>query len=374
MIVEVETSGTLSALIAAAERVAAEPKVKALILLCANGNGFSKSSLDPFLTSLDLPAVGGLFPNLIHEHSLMEKGSIIWGVARPVEVVTVPDLSDPTNDVFELLDSTLTAGKKSGELQLVFVDGFATRIGEFLSALHDASGYGVERIGGGAGSLDMIQKPCILTNQGVLQDAAVVARLLTKVSVGVAHGWTRIAGPFNITSSELNTIKTLNWSPAFDVYRKVVEPHSGQIFTADNFFEIAKAYPFGIARLDAEKVVRDPLMTSDDGELVCVGEVPEGEYVDILNGDEDSLIAAARTARERADSGFYGEPGIRLFMDCISRVLFLGSSFSKEIELVKTENMPLIGACTFGEIANSSDAYPEFFNKTSVVATLESVG
>ena len=102
MIVEVETSGTLSALIAAAERVAAEPQVKALILLCANGNGFTKSSLDPFLTSLDLPAVGGLFPNLIHEHSLMEKGSIIWGVARPVEVVTVPDLSDPTNDVFEL--------------------------------------------------------------------------------------------------------------------------------------------------------------------------------------------------------------------------------------------------------------------------------
>ena len=116
----------------------------------------------------------------------------------------------------------------------------------------------------------MVQRPCLLTNEGLLVDAAVVARLGSHAGVGVAHGWSKIAGAFRITEAENTVLKSLDWRPAFEVYREVVEAHSGQTFSDDNFFDIAKAYPFGLARLDAEHIVRDPLMTRDDGALICV--------------------------------------------------------------------------------------------------------
>ncbi|WP_459939537.1 hypothetical protein [Desulfonatronum parangueonense] len=53
----------------------------------------------------------------------------------------------------------------------------------------------------------------------------------------------------------------------------------------------------------------------------------------------------------------------------MSRVLFLEHNFDKELAAVERE-MPLVGALTLGEIANTGDAYLEFYNKTSVVGIL----
>ncbi len=59
-------------------------------------------------------------------------------------------------------------------------------------------------------------------------------------------------------------------------------------------------------------------------------------------------------------------------IDCISRVLFLEDSFVKEIDSVSNiiGDLPLVGALTLGEIANKSDTYIDFYNKTCVVGTL----
>ena len=56
------------------------------------------------------------------------------------------------------------------------------------------------------------------------------------------------------------------------------------------------------------------------------------------------------------------------FIDCISRVLFLKDRFPEEIHAVRHKGLPLFGACTIGEIANSGKDYLEFYNKTAVVA------
>ncbi|SPF40896.1 hypothetical protein SBDP1_320012 [Syntrophobacter sp. SbD1] len=65
------------------------------------------------------------------------------------------------------------------------------------------------------------------------------------------------------------------------------------------------------------------------------------------------------------------EPGLKIIMDCISRVLFLGDRFREEIEVVNHGTRPTIGACTIGEIGNCGTEYLEFYNKTAVVAVLE---
>ena len=240
-------------------------------------------------------------------------------------------------------------------------------IGGLIEVLFNQFGLEINYIGGGAGSLSLRNQPCIISNLGLLQDSAVLALTELPSSIGVAHGWKSISDAFKVTEAFGNRIITLDWRPAFEVYREVVEQHSGKSFDTMAFFDIAKAYPFGIAKLDAEMVVRDP-MREERGDLICVGEVPKGAFVHILYGRPDTVIEAAGHALNLARLEFsQEEPGLMLFVDCISRVLFLGDDFNQEISAVASNEIPMVGALTLGEIANNGHDYLEFYNKTSVI-------
>jgi hypothetical protein len=134
---------------------------------------------------------------------------------------------------------------------------------------------------------------------------------------------------------------------------------------------VAKGFPFGIRKLDSEVVVRDPLFLTPAGELVCVGEVPEGAFVHVLRGDAARLIDAARSARDLAQQSFPAAhaPRFRFVIDCISRSLFLGDRFGEELAAID-DGLPMVGALTLGEIANSGRDFLEFYNKTAVVGLI----
>ena len=230
--------------------------------------------------------------------------------------------------------------------------------------------------GGGAGSLTLEQKPCVFTNDGLYQDAAVFCVLNMASRIGVRHGWNKVDGPFIVTKAEGNIIKELNWENPFTVYKRVVENHSGKIFTDDNFFDIAKGYPFGILKEDAECIVRDPLMVNENDELVCVGELEDNMVVDILNGNETSLIAASKKATEDSINQA-NSPSKAILIDCISRILFLEENFDKELSTItstiksKFPDVSIGGALTLGEISSYGEGFLEFYNKTVVVGLFE---
>jgi hypothetical protein len=255
---------------------------------------------------------------------------------------------------------------------VIWVDGFARRINELINSLFTVFGLEYNFIGGGAGGLCMQSKPCIITNQGLKADAAQIAMLDCPSSVGVCHGWTSMAGPFRITESCGNTIKTIEWRPAFDLYRDILLQYAKAELDRENFFAMAKGYPFGIAKLEAEPLVRDPVLVTPEGGLVCAGDMPEGSFVDILSGNTRSLLEATRTARQRRDNLRPSElkSPLNLFIDCISRALYLGDQFPQEIQAAFTPNQPMIGACTIGEIANTGNDFIEFYNKTAVSGVL----
>jgi hypothetical protein len=371
MHIHVDYSGTAQALAGLISTVAAQPDVGLVLVLACDKNGFTAAEVDPLLKACPKPLLGGVFPQLMHNAQRFEQGTIVAGLSCAATVTTVAGLSDPQLDMDAILATCAApAGDDSGTL-LVFVDGLARRIGGLMDALFNHFGLAINYIGGGAGSLSFKPSPCVLSNDGMLVDAAVFAMTDVVSGIGVAHGWESIKGPFKVTESDRNTIISLDWRPAFEVYREVVELHSGQSFGDHNFFDLAKAYPFGIARLDSEMVVRDPLIL-DGTALVCVGEVPVDSYVHILHGNAGMLVAAAGAAGRLGSTAYAGTRGREslLFIDCISRSLFLGDGFSAELDAVKT-GQALIGALTLGEIANSGGDFLEFLNKTAVVGYLD---
>jgi len=372
MIIRFDPEGTVTGFCDILNRVLETKSVEGVFVLACDANGFGAENLKEVLKKVPVPIWGGIFPAIIHGKEKHEKGTIVIGLFKKPIVRVIPNLSDSQVDYEKLISAGLP-DHDAIKTMFVLVDGFAKRINALIESMFNVFGLEVNYLGGGAGSMTMVQKPCLITNNGLLADSAILAMLDMQSGIGVCHGWQTIGGPFKVTESDRNTIRSLDWKPAFEVYRAVVEEHAGRQFTQENFFDLAKCYPFGISKLGAEKIVRDPFMREDSGALVCVGEVPQESFVHILSGDVNALVGAASNARAMAEQSFPNTSLARVgfFMDCISRVLFLQNEFSRELDAVYHEQWPLVGALTIGEIANNGKEYLEFYNKTAVVGLLE---
>ncbi len=327
------------------------------------------------LAPLDVPFFGAVFPGLISGERRVDRGALVVRVPLLAPPVV---LSDHTEGTLERLSAHLSDGHGAGlddGFLLVLIDGLAPGVAGLLGSVYDRFGSALRYVGGGAGSLSFVQKPCLFTVEGVFQDAAILIPINLRPRTAVRHGWRRLQGPFVVTRSDRNRIDDLNWEPAGDVYAEVVESESGQVVTEDGFFDVAKGFPFGMLREGEEDVVRDPVARTPEGALLCVGEVPEHSVVHILKGEPDSLIAAAERAGRESATAVAGLPAFCLVADCISRTLFLGEQFDEELRAVARAieplGVPVVGALTLGEIASYGGGHLEFFNKTIVVAVLE---
>lgn len=353
-----------------------DPSLESFVLLSCDANHWPIDEVNSILKASKAPIFGGIFPQIIYEQSHHERGFILIGLYHVPVWQMVDGLSQSESKGIDMQVETLSSAWEAlaGDVTLfVVVDGLAKSIAKLIESLFFNFGLVHNFIGGGAGSLSFEQKPCVITPDGIKKDCALIVRLQALSGLGVSHGWQPISEPMKVTHSEQNRVISLDWKPAFQQYRQIVEAHSGLVFNDQNFFDIAKSYPFGISKLDAEMVVRDPLMLNDVQDIVCVGDVPQNVFVKVLTGTKESLIAAAQDASNKAKVSYEHvsekPPELTLFIDCISRVLFLGKSIDDELNVIASETS-VVGALTLGEIANTGQDYLEFYNKTAVVCLL----
>jgi hypothetical protein len=343
--------------------------VRFIMMLHANQTDISHEDLNNILLTNSKPIIGGIFPYVIYDKSLLTSGVVLIGFSCTFKMAVIPALSKNIQIDAEL-QKQLPWQNSERETLFAFVHGMNSGVQRLIDGLFNQYGLEINYIGGGCGSQQKFGQPCVITPQGILQDAALLLMADVHSGVGVAHGWQSISRAFKVTEVEANEIISIDWRPALEVYRSVVEDHSGVSFSEMPFAEMARAYPFGIAKLADELVIRDPIALNGQ-RIVCVGDVRRGSYVHVMHGKPDYVSAAAGRARQLALHNLKGRtPHLMLFMDCISRVLFLGELFAREITHVSMNDVPLVGALTLGEIANSGYDYLELYNKTSVVGLL----
>ncbi|ATW87182.1 FIST-like protein [Halohasta litchfieldiae] len=367
---EVTYNSTVDGLRETLASTASSDSVEGILLLAAPDEELLSDDFESVLRALDVPIFGGIFPEILYQGDRKDTGALTVGLSTTPDVTTVTDLSDPTTTFRDELDPDLPA--KGYETAFVFVDTYATNVEEFIEALFRTYSVELNFLGGGAGTVDGDQRPVLFTNEGVIEDGAVIATLREPIKIGVNHGWQEIAGPFRVTEAEGSTLSTLDGKPAFSVYGEAIGEAAGETVTKKNFFESAKSYLFGISRMAAEQIVRDPYRVAADGSMTCFGEMPEGEFVTVLQGDPDSLVAAAQAAHDHALSGARRPDALCVF-DCVSRMLYLDEEFDRELDAVRSETLPLFGALTIGEIANDGSGHLDYYNKTAVVGALSDV-
>lgn len=376
MFIQVDKEGTLPNLEKMLLKAEADPKVEAIMVLACEINQFTPENSDALFKSVGKPLFGGIFPQILHNTENLLRGTIVAGFPKKINPYVFENISKPEVNLDQLMEDTIKEFPAADKTIFLFVDGMSRTIASFLDCTFNHLGLLSNYIGGGAGSLSFKPMHCVITGKGLLKDAAIFAFADMGSGVGVAHGWHPVSDPLKITSSEFNTVTSLDWKPAFEVYREIIASVTHNDIRDITFENFAKSYPLGIVKIADELLVRDPVNCHENS-MICLGELPQNSFAYVLSGNTNSLLAGAKKSRDIAENIYYSRIDknrssnpLTFFIDCITRVQFLGNNFKEELRIASAGN-ELIGALSLGEIANSGCDYLEFYNKTSVIAILE---
>ncbi|GGD58560.1 hypothetical protein GCM10011514_23250 [Emticicia aquatilis] len=336
-----------------------------LLVFIAEKSASDATPLIDLFNSNGIKFFGGIYPTIIHDTVNYHDGMLVIEVPYVKDVVKFSMKDEASFKEIKNLEGINTA--------ILLIDAMVSETDLLLKKVYGLLNNQINIVGGGAGFMSFEQQPCIFTQDGMFDDGAILALMSNKSKIGVKHGWEVFAGPFIATSTEKNIIKELNWRPAFEVYQEVIEANSDNKFTENNFIDIAKIFPFGIYKEGAEFVVRDPIAINDAGEIVCISEVPENSTLQILTGDPEKLILAARDV---ATQTLHNDDDVNCLMvfDCITRVMYLDNQFEDELKAMRDVHAgrpcKIRGVSTLGEIASSGMGFVDFYNKTIVASSL----
>ena len=143
------------------------------------------------------------------------------------------------------------------------------------------------------------------------------------------------------------------------------------------FFFFAKGFPFGILREEDEDIARVPITFTKEGALVCIGEVPENTVLNILVADNESFIEAAEKSLKTIVEGDITNCDFLFIIDCVSRSLFMGEQFERELSLIqdqlkeKIKTHEVFGVMSIGEIASNGEDFVAFQNKSIALGAFQ---
>ncbi|WP_441289190.1 FIST signal transduction protein [Sorangium sp. KYC3313] len=238
----------------------------------------------------------------------------------------------------------------------------------------EVGGTGVVWAGGGAGDNLRFVRTAQFAGGRAYSDSVVVVAIDSpaRMATGIRHGFRPYGPPTMVTRAEGTVLAELEYEGAFSVYQRTARARGDQV-NIDGFATFAMTHPLGIPQADGEHVIRDPLRVVSPGGLYCVGEVPDGCLIRVMEGDPIGLVGAAREAATTARDAVAGPIAGAFVFDCISRCMMLGDTVRDELTTFESElgeSVPVMGCLTFGEVGTLGRGVPQFHNKTAVVLAL----
>lgn len=331
----------------------------------------------------DVPWAGCCTAGVFAGGELLRQGLVVGTLPRPAVRVGVGVAGLVSADgraagnaavvrALEGLPASVPAGWSRALILLP--DAVTGNAADVVRGAVQAGGTGVVWAGGGAGDNLRFVRTAQFAGGRAYSDSVVVIAIDSpmRMATGIRHGFRPYGPPTMVTRATGSDVAELEYEDAFSVYQRTAEGRGDRV-SRDGFAKFAMTHPLGIPQADGEHVIRDPLRVDAGGSLHCVGEVPDGCLVRLMEGDRDALLGAAREAAHAA-RGAVGAPVAGAFVfDCISRSLMLGQGVRDELATYGTEfgpEVPVIGCLTFGEVGALGRGVPQFHNKTAVVLAM----
>jgi methyl-accepting chemotaxis protein len=231
--------------------------------------------------------------------------------------------------------------------------------------------------GGAAGDYLAMKQTLVGCGSRVASDAVVIAQIFSKrpLGIGISHGHRAISEPVRVTSSQGNTVQTIDDRPAWDVWRERTARAAAQRgidvskLSAEEIPGFLLQYEAGLS-VGAEIKIRAPLSLGEGGAIHFACGIPKGTVFRVTESEPERQIASAREAARRALERLAGaKPAGAVVFDCICRNLILGERFGTAVRAISEElgQVPIAGFETYGEIALDVGDMSGFHNTTSVV-------
>lgn len=358
---------------------AAFPAMGVLALVAEADRETAVAALQAECGARNIPLRGAVFPALVVLERFVDRGVLLVRLdSMPfAEIYEGLSPSNPARagvvermcaDVAERLDRP-----RETSLFVVF-DAMVPDIASLLDALYLRLADGVHYFGANAGSETFRSIPCLFDNVRSVHDGALLVLLPGHPGAVVEHCYQAPERKVSATATEGNRIITIDWRPAFDVYREAVGDEYGTDITRETFYQHAVHFPFGIIRASGEILVRIPVALESDGSLFCVGEVPPSAILTLLRAP---AVDSALTVEQLA-GGLDGLQGSArgasiLTFYCAGRRMHLRDQAQEELaQLAKrTQAAQVAGALSLGEIGHSMQwGYPLFHNGAIVCCVL----
>lgn len=271
-------------------------------------------------------------------------------------------------------------GRMSRSLFLMFPDGLTAKGEELIRGEQEVLGASFPIVGGASGDEFLFRETYQYYNDCVYTDS--VAGVLigggSKIGFGIRHGWQPIGKSHIATTTAGNCLLELDGKAAIQFYE---EYFKGEIKELKDrpMARISLQYPLGMfVQGEDEYLIRNVLKVNPDGSLLCAGEIPQGSEIQLMLGNIESAINAARFASVLALEHLKGaKPKLVLVFNSIARLKLLGNETQREIDIIRQivgKELPIAGFYTYGEQAPlRSDAHlgrSYFHNETVLVVII----
>lgn len=323
--------------------------------------------------------VGGVFPALIHDGRFETQG--VWllrldempAYALHADLPRDPALAQAFVQTLTRQVVTQLSGDGEATLWLLF-DAMVPNIGTLLDEVYLQLANRVHYAGANAGSETFAPMPCLFDGDRIVSNGLLWLLLPGHPGAVLEHGYAAPEPQVYATSTEGNCITQIDWRPAFEVYQELVQQRAGVAVTPANFYAHAVHFPFGIVRANHHVVVRIPVQLTDDGALLCVGEVPAHSVLTLLQSPAVDSVATLDTLTRglQAMAGGSGAAADVLLFYCAGRRMHLGlEAAQRELQQFSQRSAAacVAGALSLGEIGGSlRNGYPLFHNAALVAA------
>jgi hypothetical protein len=230
-----------------------------------------------------------------------------------------------------------------------------------VRGIRQAAGRSVPLFGGMAGDDGLLEDTMVFSSDRISHDGAVVLVFdadMVDVHGIASSGWVGIGAEMLITSSEGNTVFTINSRPATEVFKEYLDVKDNDLQ------QIGINFPLQIHRPDGTEVLRAFLSVDfSSGSLTFAGSVPQGSRVKFSSSFGYQTIEQAVRELEEYHTD-HPRASLLLLFSCIARYRVAGAMAADEVFMAsRLWNAPLAGFFTYGEIGHNRLGTCDFYNE-----------
>ncbi|HDZ76792.1 MAG TPA: hypothetical protein ENH41_01745, partial [Candidatus Omnitrophica bacterium] len=219
-------------------------------------------------------------------------------------------------------------GTSKREIFITFVDGLIKNGSQLIAGIKETLGISLPIIGGSSADDLKFKKTYQFFNKQVLTNSVVgvlVGENAT-IRIGIKHGWKPLGKPRIATSASGNIIKSIDNKPAISIYEDYFGKDNHEIKSGKLIY-LSIRYPLGIyLEGEEEYLLRNAIDITQDGSLICQGDVPQNATLKLMMGTKETTLRAAAQAAEelKRTSGKHKPPKFAIIFDSFSRNRLLG--------------------------------------------------